>query len=283
MAEADRPVAHSDPTYTDTVTAVRRLVAANPELGAIEQLIPYTDEKGVVFWKALVEPLKGLRFRVPAQAALEWKKHEAGIEELYKAFCNSELVTFVQLADGTWLQLVAWGWQEAAFWREMILGGKVRASAGEQFEPYAGRPVFIKAFQSWLDRRTQSEPPEPPQPATNEVITSVPPVEENVEPIAATTSAPPSDDVADVGSAETVAELRKASGADIRRVIRAVYAEAKKINAKPPNINELPGKVQPKLRALSYKAAGHNIKIIGGEQEFERQRQPSGKRWRGNR
>jgi hypothetical protein len=103
--------------------------------------------------------------------------------------------------------------------------------------------------------------------------------------IAATTSAPPSDGVTDASSAETARELVEAptDGVIIREVIRAVYDEAERTSAKPPNINELPGKVQSKLKDLGYRAAGRRIKTIGEDPEFKRRRRVPGRRWRGNR
>jgi hypothetical protein len=173
MAEAENHVARAGHRL-DTATAVRRLVAVDPEIGAIE-LASLT-----------------LQTLAEAQAALEWKKREAAIEVLYKAFCNSELVTVVRLADGKLLQLAAWEWQGTALWHHTILSGVICALTGE-LAPYDRCPVFIETFESWLDRRTQSEPPEPlQQPAANEVIASVPPVEEEQAAAAGSTSAQPS-------------------------------------------------------------------------------------------
>ena len=71
--------------------------------------------------------------------------------------------------------------------------------------------------------------------------------------------------------------LKEATPSMIRDAIGAVYDDADKAKTKPPNINELPAAVQPRLKAGGYAASGRQIKQIGGEQPFKLRRLSPGK------
>ncbi|MGC2082726.1 MAG: hypothetical protein WA702_05115 [Bradyrhizobium sp.] len=66
--------------------------------------------------------------------------------------------------------------------------------------------------------------------------------------------------------------LKPASTAQIRAIIREVYSAP----GKPPNINELPKKVRPRLQKLGLDASGNRISEIGNEPEFQKLRRPRG-------
>lgn len=70
-------------------------------------------------------------------------------------------------------------------------------------------------------------------------------------------------------------ELKSATDTVIRNAITSVYDAADKGGPRP-NINQLPNVVQPRLKALGYEAAGHQIKKIG--KEFASRRGRVGKR-----
>jgi hypothetical protein len=71
-------------------------------------------------------------------------------------------------------------------------------------------------------------------------------------------------------------KLKSAPESMIRRVITDVYDAADKEKTKPPNINELPAKVQPRLKDLGYEASGRQIKVIGKDFSDRRLPRPSG-------
>jgi hypothetical protein len=66
--------------------------------------------------------------------------------------------------------------------------------------------------------------------------------------------------------------LKPASEKEIRDQIAAVYADAQ------PNINQLPGAVQPRLEQRGYKASGRQIKKIGREPQFKNRRRGPGQK-----
>jgi hypothetical protein len=89
---------------------------------------------------------------------------------------------------------------------------------------------------------------------------------------------PPASQTAPVQRPEDeVHALKGATPSMIRNVIGAVYDDADKAKTKPPNINELPAAVQPRLKAKGYAASGRQIKQIGGEQPFKLRRLSPGK------
>jgi hypothetical protein len=63
-------------------------------------------------------------------------------------------------------------------------------------------------------------------------------------------------------------KLRLAPDSMIHEAIADVYDAADKAATKPPNINELPGAVLPRLSVRGYTASGKAIKTIGGSEEF---------------
>jgi hypothetical protein len=63
-------------------------------------------------------------------------------------------------------------------------------------------------------------------------------------------------------------KLKWAPDSMIIEAIADVYDAADKAATKPPNINELPGAVLPRLNARGYTASGKAIKRIGGNEEF---------------
>jgi hypothetical protein len=93
-------------------------------------------------------------------AALHWVKREMAIARLYAAFCNGTLIALVRdPVSGALFRLIGADWKEAAFWRETIVGGIVRAQRGEAIAPHEGRRALIEAgaFDAWL--KAQMRPP----------------------------------------------------------------------------------------------------------------------------
>ena len=75
--------------------------------------------------------------------------------------------------------------------------------------------------------------------------------------------------------------LKPAPDSQVRAEIGAVYDEADKDkNAPRPNIAQLPGVVQPRLKACSLLASGRQIKKIGGEDRFKLRRRARGQKKR---
>jgi hypothetical protein len=70
--------------------------------------------------------------------------------------------------------------------------------------------------------------------------------------------------------------LTLASEKEIRDQIAAVYDNAATVGTKPPNINELPGAVQPRLKEAGHEASGRQIKKIGDEPQFKLRRLRAG-------
>ncbi len=64
---------------------------------------------------------------------------------------------------------------------------------------------------------------------------------------------------------------------EIHKAITAVYNDAEAHGRKPPNIKELPGAVQPLLKARGYQTSSRNIQILGDCPEHKRRRRPPGK------
>ena len=95
-------------------------------------------------------------------AALHWVKREMAIARLYAAFCYGSLIAVVRdPVSGALFRLIGADWKEAAFWRDTIVGGIVRAQTGEAIAPHEGRRALIEAgaFDAWLNaqmrRRSQ--------------------------------------------------------------------------------------------------------------------------------
>ena len=96
-------------------------------------------------------------------AELHWVKREMAIARLYAAFCCGSLIAVVRdPVSGALFRLVGTDWKQAAFWRDTIVGGIVRAQTGEEIAPYEGRRVLIEAgaFDAWLNAqmRRRSQP-----------------------------------------------------------------------------------------------------------------------------
>jgi hypothetical protein len=70
----------------------------------------------------------------------------------------------------------------------------------------------------------------------------------------------------------------KAPIAKIEDVITAVYDDAERDGLPPPNINDLPKAVLPRLKALGFVTSGNQIKKLGRAERFARRRGLVGKR-----
>jgi len=93
--------------------------------------------------------------------ALPWVKRELAIQKLHVALCDRTLIALVRdPASGELFQLGASDWRAAAFWREMIRGGCIRATIGEEIGRHDGRRVLLQAaaFEGWLKARMQRRP-----------------------------------------------------------------------------------------------------------------------------
>jgi hypothetical protein len=96
-------------------------------------------------------------------ADLHWVKREMAIARLYAAFCCGSLIALVRdPVSGALFRLISTDWKPAAFWRDIIVGGIVRAQTGEEIAPHEGRRVLMEAgaFDAWLNAqlRRRSEP-----------------------------------------------------------------------------------------------------------------------------
>jgi hypothetical protein len=96
-------------------------------------------------------------------AALHWVKREMAIARLYAAFCDGALIALIRYSVSAALsRLIGTDWMQAAFWRETIVGGIVRAQMGEEIAPYEGRRILLDtgAFNAWLkaQQRRRSHP-----------------------------------------------------------------------------------------------------------------------------
>jgi hypothetical protein len=96
-------------------------------------------------------------------AGLHWVKREMAIARLYAAFCCGSLITVVRdPVSGALFRLICTDWKQAAFWRDTIVGGIVRAQTCEEIAPHEGRRVLMEAgaFDAWLNAqmRRRSQP-----------------------------------------------------------------------------------------------------------------------------
>ena len=85
------------------------------------------------------------------------------IARLYAAFCCGSLIALVRdPVSGALFRLISTDWKPAAFWRDIIVGGIVRAQTGEEIAPHEGRRVLMEAgaFDAWLNAqlRRRSQP-----------------------------------------------------------------------------------------------------------------------------
>jgi hypothetical protein len=108
------------------------------------------------------DAVKGMR-QHSAAAALHWVKREMAIARLYAAFCDGALIALIRYSvSGALSRLIGTDWKQAAFWRETIVGGIVRAQMGEEIAPYEGRRILLDtgAFNAWLkaQQRRRSHP-----------------------------------------------------------------------------------------------------------------------------
>jgi hypothetical protein len=90
-------------------------------------------------------------------------KREMAIARLYAAFRDGALIALARESDSGGLsRLIGSDWKQAAFWRETIVGGMVRAQMGEEIAPYEGRRILLdaEAFNAWLEaqQRRRSHP-----------------------------------------------------------------------------------------------------------------------------
>ena len=90
-------------------------------------------------------------------------KREMAIARLYAAFCCGSLITVVRdPVSGALFRLICTDWKQAAFWRDTIVGGIVRAQTREEIAPHEGRRVLMEAgaFDTWLkaQMRRRSQP-----------------------------------------------------------------------------------------------------------------------------
>jgi hypothetical protein len=95
-------------------------------------------------------------------AELAWAKRELAITRLHIALRDGALIGFVRNPVSRELfRLTGTDWHSAAvFWREIIVGGIVRAAAGEEIERHEGRRVLLEAstLDVWLKKRMQRRP-----------------------------------------------------------------------------------------------------------------------------
>jgi hypothetical protein len=96
-----------------------------------------------------------------SRAELAWAKRELAIPMLHVALRDSALIGLVRDSDsGELFRLTGTDWHAAAFWREIIVGGCIRAQTGEEIGRHDGRRVLLQAagFEAWLKARVQRRP-----------------------------------------------------------------------------------------------------------------------------
>jgi hypothetical protein len=90
-------------------------------------------------------------------------KRELAVSLLYTAFCTGALTAWAREPGSTAapVQLISKEWETAVFWRDIIIGGRVRSAIGDRLAPYDGRDVLVEvsAFETWLGQRPKPQPP----------------------------------------------------------------------------------------------------------------------------
>jgi len=102
------------------------------------------------------------------QGTLAWAKRQLAVWKLHEALGKGALASFVRDASGEMFRITPADWRAAVLARETIIGGVVRASAGELIERYAGRCVLIETAA--LDRLLREEKESRPQTASNDCL-----------------------------------------------------------------------------------------------------------------
>jgi hypothetical protein len=95
------------------------------------------------------------------RVALLPTKRDLALTQLYIALRDGELVNLVRDPQtGQFFRLTGGDWFGAAFWRDMIVGGVVRASTGEEIYRHKGRRILLEAaaFDAWRRQRAQKRP-----------------------------------------------------------------------------------------------------------------------------
>ena len=91
----------------------------------------------------------------PAWAARA--KREFAVEVLHGALCAGTIDAKVEDGEShRYFRVTPDAWRGAAFWRETIFSGCIRASACEKWEAFDGKTVLIEReqFESWLKDRS---------------------------------------------------------------------------------------------------------------------------------
>jgi hypothetical protein len=132
------------PVYIDILTAVERLAADISDQEVIDQ-----DEADEAVWNP---------------AAPAYRKRERVIMLLRDALRRAELPAWVLLPSGELIQLTGIDWKTAKLWRDIILGGVVRAFPPEEMDRYEGGRVLLEdpIFETWRLRRLPADVKEVP-------------------------------------------------------------------------------------------------------------------------
>jgi hypothetical protein len=175
-------------------------------------------------------------------SVLVYRKRELAIELLYGAFCDCELATWVRSATGGLIQLLGTEWRAAAFWRDITIGGLVRASAGEPWLRHEGEAVLLEAgaFQTWREWRKQ--PAKAPDRTRK-----------------GTMSSKRADDA-----------IREA----LMRVCKDAIAAGKKV----PNSDQAYSIVRPLVSELGFEVSRDDVRLIASEAKFAAMRLKRGQR-----
>jgi hypothetical protein len=94
-------------------------------------------------------------------AVLHWVKRELSVQKLHAALRDSALVGLVRdPVSGELFRLAATDWHSTVFWREIIVGGIVRAQGHEEIGRHDGRRVLIEAsaLDAWLKKLARCRP-----------------------------------------------------------------------------------------------------------------------------
>jgi hypothetical protein len=144
--------------------------------------------------------------------------------------------------SGALIRLIGSNWRDAAFWRDIILGGNVRAQPGEDMALYEGWSVMLERseFERWC-----------------------------------LTKAPPTD-----RTRKGFSTSKRADEA-MREVLRRLRNDAKAAGKKVPNTNQAFPVVQSiVLHEFELSVSRADFRLIANEDEFTASRLKAGERFR---
>ena len=128
--------------FTTLPEAVSRLAAQIADTGAEPRLTKTFPEQKLV-------------------GAMSWRKRQLAVLKLRAALHAENLIAFVRdPVKSEMFRVLGEEWARFAFWQEMIVGGQVRATIGEDIQRHDGRTLLIEtvALDKWLAREKERRP-----------------------------------------------------------------------------------------------------------------------------